>query len=48
LNALAEIEALSIKRLTSAVVKEALEKAQVVASMSVSYIGSKGMICKNY
>ena len=48
LNALAGIEALSIKRLTSAVVKEALEKAQVVASKSVSYIGSKGMICKNY
>ena len=46
LNALAEAEALSIKRLTSAVVKEALEKAQVVASKSVSYMGSKGMIAE--
>ena len=44
LNALAEADALSVKRLTSEVVKAALEKAQVVASKSVSYMGSKGMI----
>ena len=44
LNALSEVDALSIKRLTSEVVKGALEKAQVVASKSVSYMGSKGMI----
>lgn len=44
LNALAEADALSIKRLTAEVVKEALEKAQIVASKSVSFIGSKGMI----
>ena len=44
LNALAEADALSIKRLTSALVKDALEKAQIVASKSVSFIGSKGMI----
>lgn len=44
LNALAEADALSIKRLTTEVVKEALEKAQIVASKSVSFIGSKGMI----
>jgi hypothetical protein len=30
------------------VYKEALEKAQIVASKSVSFIGSKGMISKNY
>ena len=48
LNALAEADALSIKRLTSALVKDALEKAQIVASKSVSFIGSKGMISKNY
>ena len=48
LNALAEADALSIKRLTSDVVKEALEKAQIVASKSVSFLGSKGMISKNY
>ena len=46
LNALAEADALSIKRLTTEVVKEALEKAQIVASKSVSFIGSKGMIGK--
>ena len=39
-----EADALSIKRLTVEVVKAALEKAQVVASKSVSYMGSKGMI----
>ena len=44
LNALAEADALSVKRLTTEVVKEALEKAQIVASKSVSFIGSKGMI----
>ena len=44
LNALAEADALSIKRLTTEVVTEALEKAQIVASKSVSFIGSKGMI----
>ena len=44
LNALAETDALSIKRLTAEVVKEALEKAQIVASKSVSFMGSKGMI----
>ena len=44
LDALAQADALSMKRLTSAIVKEALEKAQAVASKSVSYIGSKGMI----
>ena len=47
LNALAEADALSIKRLTSALVKDALEKAQIVASRSVSFIGSKGMISKD-
>ena len=46
LNALADADALSIKRLTSSIVKDALEKAQKVASKSVSYIGSKGMIQK--
>jgi sugar/nucleoside kinase (ribokinase family) len=46
LNALAEADALSIKRLTAEVVKDALEKAQIVASKSVSFIGSKGMIGK--
>lgn len=35
LNALAEADALSIKRLTSNIVKDALEKAQIVASKSV-------------
>ena len=44
LNALAEVEALSIKRLTSDIVKTALQKAQIVASKSVSFMGSKGMI----
>ena len=44
LDALAQADALSMKRLTSAIVKEALEKAQAVASKSVSYLGSKGMI----
>jgi hypothetical protein len=48
LNALAEADALSIKRLTSDVVKKALESAQTVASKSVSYMGSKGMIAKPY
>ena len=48
LNALAEADALSIKRLTSALVKDALEKAQIVASRSVSFIGSKGMMAKDY
>ena len=46
LNALAEADALSIKRLTTEVVKEALEKAQIVASKSVSFMGSKGMISR--
>jgi sugar/nucleoside kinase (ribokinase family) len=46
LNALAEADALSIKRLTAEVVKDALEKAQVMASKSVSFMGSKGMISK--
>ena len=46
LNALAEADALSIKRLTADVVKDALEKAQVMASKSVSFMGSKGMIGK--
>ena len=44
LNALAEADALSINKLTSELVKGALEKAQVVASKSVSFMGSKGMI----
>lgn len=35
LNALAEADALSIKRLASNIVKDALEKAQIVASKSV-------------
>ena len=48
LNALAEADVLSIMRLTSEVVKKALVKAQIVASKSVSYMGSKGMINKNY
>jgi hypothetical protein len=43
---LAKADALSIKRLTSEVVKAALEKAQIVASKSVSFMGSKGMINK--
>jgi hypothetical protein len=46
LNALADADALSIKRLTADVVKDALEKAQIVASKSVSFMGSKGMIGK--
>ena len=46
LNALAEADVLSIKRLTADVVKDALEKAQVMASKSVSFMGSKGMIGK--
>ena len=44
LNALAEADALSFNKLTSELVKRALEKAQVVASESVSFMGSKGMI----
>ena len=44
LNELAKADALSIKRLTADVVKAALEKAQIVASKSVSFMGSKGMI----
>ena len=44
LNELAKADALSIKKLTSELVKEALEKAQIVASKSVSFMGSKGMI----
>ena len=47
LNALVEADALSVKRLTTEVVKEALQKAQIVASKSVSFIGSKGMISKD-
>jgi sugar/nucleoside kinase (ribokinase family) len=47
LNALVEADTLSVKRLTAEVVKEALEKAQIVASKSVSFIGSKGMISKD-
>ena len=44
LNELAKADALSINRLSSEVVKEALQKAQHVASKSVSYMGSKGLI----
>ena len=44
LNALEEVDALSINMLTSSVVNGALEKAQVIASRSVSFMGSKGMI----
>ena len=44
LNALAEADALSIDKMTAEIVKDALEKAQMLASKSVSYIGSKGMI----
>ena len=47
LNELAEADALSVKRLTFKLVKEALEKAQDVASKSVSFMGSKGMIKKD-
>lgn len=47
LNELAEADALSVKRLTSKLVREALEKAQDVASNSVSYMGTKGMIKKD-
>ena len=46
LNALAEADALSIKRLAYEVLKKALESAQTVASKSVSYVGSKGMIAE--
>ena len=44
LNALAEADALSIDRMTVEIVKATLQKAQAVASKSVSFIGSKGMI----
>ena len=44
LDALSKADALSIDKMTVEIVKDALEKAQAVASKSVSYIGSKGMI----
>lgn len=44
LNALAEAGCLSLDKMTEDVVRAALEKAQVTASRSVSYMGSKGMI----
>jgi sugar/nucleoside kinase (ribokinase family) len=44
LDALSKADALSIEKMTVEIVKDALEKAQAVASKSVSYIGSKGMI----
>lgn len=44
LKELGEADALSISKMTTELVKSALEKAQAVASKSVSYLGSKGMI----
>jgi hypothetical protein len=44
LNALGDANALSIDRLTSEIVRNALGTAQEIASKSVSYLGSKGMI----
>ena len=44
LNALADADALSIDKLTTQIVTCALTTAQEVASQSVSYMGSKGMI----
>lgn len=44
LKELGNADALSISKMTTELVKSALEKAQVVASKSVSYLGSKGMI----
>lgn len=44
LKELGDIDALSIDKLTSDTVRSALQKAQAVASKSVSYLGSKGMI----
>ena len=44
LNALANSDALSIDKLTSEIVTNALSTAQEIASKSVSYMGSKGML----
>lgn len=48
LNALAKADCLSIDKMNEEIVRSALEKAQVTASKSVSYMGSKGMIKSNH
>ena len=48
INALGELDLLSVKKMTPALVLEAINRAQQVASRSVSYMGAKTLIYEEF